>query len=146
MGTGHLPDFETIFDGVVYWLSRVLDRTGVRGGINTILSWLLLALLLLLAAASRDVCEPLPVALPLLPTSLPDEAAAAAAAAAAATLALFRVVHRLDIAMFSCLFDDSDALGCDEYEDETESDSDDDEDEELASDDLWESLKYLKID
>ena len=102
---------------------------------------------LLLAAASRDVCEPLPppLALPLpLPTSLPDEAAAAAAAAAAATLALFLVVHRLDMTIVSCLFDDSDALGCDEYEDETESDSDDDdEDEELASDDL---RNYLKID
>lgn len=30
-----LPDFEIIFEGVVYCVSLVLDRTGVLGGTNT---------------------------------------------------------------------------------------------------------------
>ena len=43
-------DLETILElGVVYWLSRVLDRTGVLGGINTI-SWLL-------EEAARELCD-----------------------------------------------------------------------------------------
>ena len=28
-------DLETILEGVVYWLSLVLERTGVFGGMNT---------------------------------------------------------------------------------------------------------------
>ena len=43
-------DLETILDGVVYWLSRVLERTGVLGGMN-IMSWLLED------EAAREVCE-----------------------------------------------------------------------------------------
>lgn len=129
------PDLETILLGVVYWLSRVLDLTGVRGGMNTILSWLLFdeeaaALLAAVAAASLEVCEP--PAVPVESSRLPD------ADAAAAAFALFLVVHRLGIMKLlesTVLCVDEDSLALHEYDEETDrdSDDDDDDDEELDS-------------
>ena len=45
-------DFETSFEGVVYWLSLVLDLTGVLGGMN-MSCWLLEEAELV----ARELCE-----------------------------------------------------------------------------------------
>lgn len=120
-------DFETILDGVVYWLSRVFDRTGVRGGINTVLSELLLLFppLEAVAAANREVCEP-ELADAGVDSDLDVLDAEVAAAAAAAALALFRVVHRLGITKLSDFVES----------DSDEDDDDDEDDDELGSDDF----------